>query len=116
MPDSAYYAQAVNVLRSQGIVMGIGGNTFKPNDSISRQDAALMVQRTLKAAGLKADDGTAEDLAGYGDAAYVDAYARGAVTCLLQQGILPANGSSISPKGNLTRAAMAVLLHRAMAK
>lgn len=116
VPDSAYYAQAINVLRSQGIVMGIGGNTFQPNASISRQDAALMVQRTLKAAGLKADDGTAEDLAGYGDAAYVDAYARGAVTCLLQQGILPTNGSSISPKGNLTRAAMAVLLHRAMAK
>lgn len=116
VPDSAYYAQAINVLRSQGIVMGTGGNTFQPNASISRQDAALMVQRTLKAAGLKADDGTAEDLAGYGDAAYVDAYARGAVTCLLQQGVFPTNGSSISPKGNLTRAAMAVLLHRAMAK
>ena len=116
VPDSAYYAQAINVLRSQGIVMGIGGNTFQPNASISRQDAALMVQRTLKAAGLKANDGTAEDLAGYGDAASVDAYARGAVTCLLQQGILPTNGSSISPRANLTRAAMAVLLHRAMAK
>ena len=86
-------------------------------ESVLSGELKRMGAKEVTAADGRVDfSGTAEDLAGYGDAAYVDAYARGAVTCLLQQGILPANGSSISPKGNLTRAAMAVLLHRAMAK
>ncbi len=116
VPDSAYYAQAVNVLRSHGIVKGTGGNTFQPSASISRQDAALMVQRTFQAAGLEAADGTEESFAGYSDANLVDAYARGAVSGLLQQGIMPTRNGSISPRAALTRADMALLLHRAIAR
>ena len=115
VPSSAYYAQAVNVLRSQGIVNGVGGNTFQPNAALSRQDAAVMIQRTLKAANLKADDGTEANLAQFTDSAQIDSYARGAVSCLAQQNFWPAAlDGRIHPKAALTRADMAVLLHRAM--
>ena len=75
-----------------------------------------MVQRTFQAAGLEAADGTEESFAGYSDANLVDAYARGAVSGLLQQGIMPTRNGSISPRAALTRADMALLLHRAIAR
>ena len=39
---------------------------------------------------------------------------RGAVAGLAQLGLLPTRNSRLSPKANLTRADMALLLHRAM--
>ncbi len=116
VPSDAYYAQAINVLRSQGIVTGTGSNSFQPNAALSRQDAAVMIQRTLKAAKLKADDGTEANLAQFTDSDRIDRYARGAVSCLVQQGFLPHSGTELKPKSSLTRSDMAVMLHRAMAQ
>jgi len=67
VPGDAYYAQAVNTLRSLGIVDGVGGNLFLPGASLSRQDASLMIQRTLRAAGLPAANGSVEAFASYTD-------------------------------------------------
>lgn len=115
VPSGAYYAGAVNEMYALGIVNGIGGGMFKPSSSITRQDAALMVQRALKQAGISAPDGNAAALASYGDRSQVAAYAQGAVAGLAQLGIYPvSNTSTLSPKTNLTRADMALLLHRAM--
>nr|MDE7242931.1 S-layer homology domain-containing protein [Oscillospiraceae bacterium] len=116
VPDSAYYAQAVNILRSQGIVTGTGSNSFQPNAALSRQDAAVMIQRTLKAAGLNADNGTEANLAQFTDSAQISSYARGALSGLVQQGFWPTSGNMMNPKRALTRADMAVLLHRAIAQ
>jgi len=115
VPSSAYYAQAVNVLRSCGIVNGTGSNEFRPDDSISRQDAALMVQRAMRVAGMPAEDGPVEAaLAAYSDQDQVSGYAQGAVAYLLRAGLMPVGQGYLDPKEPLTRGDMAVLLHRAM--
>ena len=57
VPADAYYTQSVNELYALGIVTGVGGGRFAPNASLSRQDAALMVQRALNQAGISAPDG-----------------------------------------------------------
>lgn len=44
----------------------------------------------------------------------MNSYAQGAVAGLLQLGLLPVSGNQLSPRADLTRADMAVLLHRAM--
>ena len=112
--DDAYYAQAIRVLRSQGIVDGVGNNRFQPNANISRQDAALMVQRTLRAAGMSAADGSSSLLSAYSDGDKVSNYAQGAMACLIQGDMLPSSWSRLWPTNALTRADMAVLLHRAI--
>ena len=112
-PD-AYYAQAVNELYALGVVNGVGGGRFEPSKTLSRQDAALMVQRALNQAGVSVPDGNAAALAAYGDRGQVAAYAQGAVSGLVQQGLLPTSNSRISPRSNLNRGDMALLLHRAM--
>lgn len=112
-PD-AYYAQAVNEMYALGVVNGVGGGRFDPSSSVSRQDAALMVQRALNQAGISVSDGSAAALAAYGDQGQVADYARGAVSGLVQQGLLPTTGGRLSPRDTLNRGDMALLLHRAM--
>ena len=114
VPAGAYYAEAVNTLSALGIVNGTGNNRFLPSASISRQDAALMVQRTLAAADMDPGSGSAKDLNAYADGSQVSSYAQGAVAGLLQLGLLPVSGNQLSPRADLTRGDMAVLLHRAM--
>ena len=114
VPAGAYYASAVNDLYALGIVNGVGGGRFQPSATLSRQDAALMIQRTLNQAGIEIPDGNSAALAAYRDRGQVADYARGAVAGLAQLGLLPTRNSRLSPKANLTRADMALLLHRAM--
>ncbi len=114
VPTGAYYAQAVNQLYALGIVNGVGGGKFSPSSTVSRQDAALMVQRALRQAGMEASDGNGAALAAYSDRGQVSGYAQGAVSGLVQLGLLPTSGGKLSPKANLNRVDMAVLLHRAM--
>ena len=116
VPGDAYYAQAVNTLRSLGIVDGVGGNLFMPDGTLSRQDASLMVQRTLRTAGLPAADGNAGVLTNYPDGQQVATYAVGGVACMVEQGLLPDVYGQLAPAAPLTRADIAVLLHRAMTK
>lgn len=111
---NAYYAQAVNEMYALGVVNGVGGGRFEPSTTLSRQDAALMVQRALNQAGIDVPDGNAAALAAYGDRGQVADYARGAVSGLAQQGLLPTSNSRLSPRSNLNRGDMALLLHRAM--
>lgn len=115
VPSNAYYAEAVNQMYAIGVVNGTGGGRFEPSASITRQDAALMVQRALQQAGISAPDGNAAALASYSDRSQVASYAQGAVGGLAQLGIFPVTSKgALSPKTNLTRADMALLLHRAM--
>lgn len=114
VPPDAYYAQAVNEMYALGVVNGVGGGRFDPSSSVSRQDAALMVQRALNQAGISVPNGNAAALAAYGDRDQVAAYAQGAVSGLVQQGLLPTSNSRLSPRNNLNRGDMALLLHRAM--
>ncbi|MBD5162703.1 MAG: hypothetical protein HDT14_11985 [Oscillibacter sp.] len=114
VPSDAYYANAVNQMYALGVVNGVGDKRFQPSAAISRQDAALMVQRALKQAGINVPDGSADDLAAYEDRDQVSGYAQGAVSGLVRLGLLPTDHGSISPQADLTRADMALLLHRAM--
>ena len=114
VPTDSYYARAINEMYALGIVNGVGGGRFLPNDPLSRQDAALIIQRTLEKAGISTPDGAASVLSSYSDYSRVSGYARGAVAGLVQLGLLPTSGGKLSPTENLTRADMAVLLHRAM--
>lgn len=116
VPAGAYYAQAVNQLYALDIVKGVGGGKFQPSAPVSRQDAALMVQRALEKAGLGVPDGNAADLSAFGDRGQVADYALGAVSGLVRLGLLPVAGGKLAPGADLTRGDMALLLHRAMTR
>lgn len=115
VPANAYYAQAVNALHSRGIVSGIGGGLFAPNDTLTRQDAICMVQRAMRSVGWSADDGPASALYRYSDGGSVAGYAQGAMSFAVQRGILPTGGSWLNPTQPLTRVDMAEIIYRVLA-
>ena len=114
VPNTAYYAQAVNALYSRGIVSGIGGGLYNPDGTLTRQDAICMVQRAMRAVGWSADDGSISSLYRYSDGGAVSGYAQGAMAFAVDRGILPTGGSWLNPTQPLTRVDMAEIIYRVL--
>lgn len=115
VPQNSYYAGALASAKAQGIASGFADGSFRPNDAISRQDAAVMLQRCMLQAGISVGDGSAADLAAFSDRGAVAPYAVGALSGLVRRGILSGNSAGrLMPTSTLTRAEMAVILHRAL--
>ncbi len=114
VPAGSYYAQAITTARSLGIVTGDGTGRFRPTAALTRQDAMVMLQRAMNAAGISAG-GSESDLTAFSDAAQVSAYARSAVAALVRLGVVQGDEAGrLNPGSNITRAEMAVILHRVL--
>ncbi|MDR9749408.1 endo-1,4-beta-xylanase [Paenibacillus taichungensis] len=107
---TAHYAQAVAIAKELGIVSGFEDNTFKPGNSISRQDMMVLTAKALKAAD-KQSTGNG-NLAPYSDAASISTYAMDSVTSLVGSGIVNGKDGKIAPAEPLTRAEAAMVLYR----
>ena len=53
VPSSAYYAEAVGIAKSLGIVNGVTENSFAPESEISREDMMVIMARALEQAGIE---------------------------------------------------------------
>lgn len=114
VPPNAYYAQAVATARRLGIVSG-DGVYFNPNAYLTREDAMVMIQNALRAAGKNLSAGSTTILARFPDGGAVSSYARNAVATLVQLGAV--NGDEygrLNPQATITRAEAAVILHYVM--
>ncbi len=109
--DAAYYAKYTEWAREQGIVSGVGGNSFAPDRIITRQDMAVMLARYAAAMGLEApamNAGTA-----FADAGSIAAYATDAALAMQKAGIISGKpGGVFDPKAGATRAEVSAMLHR----
>lgn len=115
VPAESYCAEAVAAARQYGIAAGYADGTFRPDGTLTRQDAMTFLLRALRAAGWVISDGRESTLAAYPDGAQVAQHARGAVAAMVERGILTGTSSGrLDPRGSLTRAQMAVILHRAL--
>lgn len=111
---SDYYAGAVATAKSLGIVTGDDTGRFRPENSINRQDAMLMLYRAMKQAGYELPVGSFNVLKKFSDYAQVDRYAESAVASLVEVGVVQGSGQNLKPKSSITRAEMAVVIHRAL--
>ena len=113
--DSDYYANEVGIASALGIVKGMSDGSFAPKAPITREQMMVMLVRTLEAKGieLKGED---DVLAGYSDAAEISEYAIEAVELMVGNGYIQGANGKINPKGNATRAEVAVLLDRILNK
>jgi hypothetical protein len=97
-----------------GIAGGVGGGLFNPGGAITRQEAAVMVARAAKLAGLytELEEVTIRDtLAQFDDYRTAADWARGALAFCCAEGILDDSGLEIAPKGATTRAEIADMLY-----
>ncbi|MEY8260169.1 Ig-like domain-containing protein [Oscillospiraceae bacterium 50-60] len=114
VPASSPYAGAVATAQSMGIVEGSGGR-FRPDSAITRQSAMTIICRAMKAAGDKVPATGSTILNTYSDQARIASHARESVAALVSLGVV--RGSSdmrINPTRSISRAEMAVILHRVL--
>lgn len=114
VPAGSVYADAVAAARELGIVQGEKGR-FRPNAMITRQSAMTMICRALRAAGREPIAASTSVLVHYKDANQISPFARSSVATLVEQGVVQGNKEKrIRPKASISRAEMAVILHRAL--
>lgn len=116
VPADSYYAQAIYSAKQMGIAQGSNDGNFNPKAPLTREDAMVLLQRTLNRTGRGIAEGTDSTLANFPDRGKISSYAQGSVAALVQAGIIKGdNTGNLQPKGTLTRAEMAVILYRVLA-
>ena len=116
VPTNSTYAGAIASARDLGIVQGNNGR-FQPERPITRQSAMTMICRALDAAGQSLPTADSSLLSSYTDGAQVSAFARPSVAALVQSGAVRGNSSMrLNPGAAISRAEMAVILHRVLTR
>ncbi len=115
VPANSSYAGAVATARDLGIVQGNNG-LFQPNQPITRQSAMTMICRAIQAAGQSLPAANSSILSSYADGGQVSNYARSSVAALIQMGAVGGTNMRINPTATISRAQMAVILHRVLTR
>lgn len=108
---NAWYAKPVLWANANNIVSGYGGGLFGPNDNITREQMAAVLNRY---AGFKGIDVSAADsLAAYTDAGDVSDWALASLKWAVGEKLITGmTTTTLVPQGNATRAQVAAILMR----
>ena len=108
--SGSWYADAVAWASANSVITGYDNGNYGPNDSITREQMALMLYRY---AALKGYDTTQSGagLAGFADAESVSSWASEAMTWAVNAGVINGkDGNRLDPQGTATRAEVAQVL------
>ena len=111
VPESAYYYDALGKAKAAGIATGDGIN-FMPENSITRQDLITLAYRAFLNAGYITENTDTTALDNFDDRAEISDYAVNAMASMVNAGIIKGSDGSVNPKGNATRAEVAVMCAR----
>ncbi len=111
----SYYYNAIGIAKKLGIGKGTNGR-FNPNAALSRQDAMVLILRALDAADISLSSGNGDDLPYFSDSDKISDYAVDSFSKLVKANIVQGNGKRLNPKNSVSRAEMAVILHRILTK
>lgn len=107
--NGKWYTNAIAWASANGIVEGLSGNRFAPNAPIAREQLAAILFRYAKACGY--DVSARAELTAYADAAQVSTWAGDAMRWAVAAGLISGrSGAQLAPKGEATRAEVAVIL------
>ncbi len=114
VPAGSWYSQAIAWAAHEGIVEGVGQNRFNPEGLLSREQMATLFYRYTKVTGGNIQG--AADLSDYPDSGSISGWAKTAVEWAVADGLIggaTVNGAvCINPKGEATRAQLAVIFVR----
>ncbi len=111
-----WYCGYVKTALAYGIVTGYDDSTFRPDDSITREQAMTMLAKAMVITGLNTEftvDEIGDIFASYSDSHNASDYAVEGIAACLCSGIV--NGrtiNTIEPEQNITRAEVAVMIER----
>lgn len=117
--NDSWYINYVKTAYTHGIIKGISESEFNPSGTITKEEAAVMVQRAAKLCGMeKAYDENAvrNVLAGFLDYVKASDWAREALAFCYDEDILSNEDIEIMPKNAVTREEIAAMLYQMLRK
>lgn len=108
---NAYYSPYIQWAGEKGIVKGISETGFAPDQSITREQMAVIMASYAKATGFELPQVNKEST--FADNGQISSYAKEAVKQMQMAGILDGkDGNKFDPKGTATRAEVSAVLKR----
>ena len=105
----AWYADAVNWTAAQGIVAGMGENSFAPDAPVTREQLSLILYGYARYKGY--DTSASVSLSGYADRDSVAVWAADSMGWAVSEGLISGRpGGYLDPAGTATRAEVAQIL------
>lgn len=105
----AWYADAVNWTAAQGIVAGMGENSFAPDAPVTREQLSLILYGYTRYKGY--DTSASVSLSGYADRDSVAVWAADSMGWAVSEGLISGRpGGYLDPAGTATRAEVAQIL------
>ena len=109
--NDAYYMGYIQWASKNSIANGVGNGRFAPDQSITREQMAVIMQNYAKAIGITLPKIHEENT--FADSIKISAYAKDAVKEMQTAGIINGkNGNLFDPQGRATRAEVSAVLHR----
>lgn len=108
---TVYYGKYVDWAAANGVITGYGGRKFGPDDKITREQAAAMIQRFASFLGVLPENltGTPD----YPDAGLIAEYAQKAALFCQNAGIITGTDAGVfDPRANVTRAQVSAIVTR----
>lgn len=109
--EDSFYTEAVRWAASLGIVGGYGDGTFGTNDSITREQMAVILYRFAQTTGMDTTQGSMT-LREFADSDSVSDYAVTAIQWAVNTGIMQGSNGNLMPKNSCTRAQIVTMLYR----
>ena len=109
----AWYAEAVGWAASSKVVTGYADGTFRPNATVTREQAAAILYRYAQSKGIDVSVGENTNILSYVDVQQASEYAIPALQWAVGAGVLNGkNGGRLAPTGTATRAEIAAIMQR----
>jgi hypothetical protein len=107
---SSYYYNAVVWANQNGIVTGFSDGKFHPDESITREQMAVIISRYAAFAGYNTTPADTSAFDSFSDKNSVSGYAADAVKWVTAAGLLNGSDGKIVPKGTASRAQVAQII------
>ena len=109
--SDAYYMGYIEWANKNNIVNGIGDNKFAPDQSITREQMAVIIQNYAKVIGFTLPKVYEENT--FADSTKISTYAKEAVTQMQMAGVINGKNSNLfDPQGTAIRAEVSAVLRR----
>ena len=109
----AYYANAVIWGQQNGIIKGYSETEFGPDDKITREQIAAIMNRYAQYKGIDVSVGESTNILSYDDFDSISEYAIPSMQWAVGSGLIKGKSeSTLNPLDNATRAEIAAILHR----
>ncbi|WP_010276247.1 S-layer homology domain-containing protein [Paenibacillus senegalensis] len=113
VPETAWYADVVTAAKLSGLVDGFEDGSFRPEQTISREQMALMIIRSIELLGHPLPDRTNASVTDFVDADGISSWSQAAIDQAVKAGLIDGmQDGTFRPAETATRAQSAALLER----